>query len=279
MTIQGSSGYISPYVGYQIIKAGDGVTLTSDIIGKFALTETDSYFISANGYLCAYSGTTDGYGWVDLGLSSGTLWATCNVGASSPEEAGNFYAWGETKARGEEDVTNETNYASAGSYIKNSNYWDTYKYCNGSNAFYNQSLTKYNYSETYGVVVDNVNELEEVDDAAYVNWGENWRMPSYEQIQELANNCTITETTLNGVSGYNFVGPSGQSIFFPVVGYYNDDPSSSGSSTTSSYYWSRVLDEQSPYAAQCMNMVTSFNVLYGMASRCQGCSIRPVRNK
>ena len=102
--------------------------------------------------------TLDGHAYVDLGLPSGTLWATCNVGASSPEEYGDYFAWGETEP-------------------KNDYNWSTYKYCKGSST----TMTKYCTSSSYGTV-DNKTELEPSDDAATVNWGSNWQMPSLEQL-------------------------------------------------------------------------------------------------
>ena len=94
--------------------------------------------------------TSEEHEYVDLGLPSGTLWATCNVGASKPEEYGDYYAWGETEPKEVYD-------------------WSTYRWCNGGRT----SLTKYNTKSSYGIV-DNKTELELEDDAAYVNWGPSW---------------------------------------------------------------------------------------------------------
>ena len=96
----------------------------------------------------------DNHEWVDLGLPSGTLWATCNVGANAPEEYGDHFAWGETSPK---DVYN----------------WSTYQWCNGSMF----TLTKYNTESSLGMV-DNKTELDPEDDAAYVNWGPSWRTPT-----------------------------------------------------------------------------------------------------
>ena len=101
--------------------------------------------------------TAETHEWVDLGLPSGTLWATCNVGANSPEEYGDYFAWGET--------TTKSSYS-----------WSTYKYCKGSSS----TMTKYCTSSYYGTV-DNKTELEPSDDAATANWGSEWQMPSLEQ--------------------------------------------------------------------------------------------------
>ena len=108
----------------------------------------------------------DNHEWVDLGLPSGTLWATMNVGASCSEDDGDYFAWGETEPK---DVYD----------------WSTYKWCNGSE--YTQ--TKYCSNSDYGTV-DYKTELDPEDDAAYVNWGSSWRMPTEQQLKELIYVCT-----------------------------------------------------------------------------------------
>ena len=156
--------------------------------------------------------------WVDLDLPSGTLWATCNVGASSPEDYGDYFAWGETEPK---DVYD----------------WSTYKWCNGS---YN-TLTKYCTDSSYGNngFVDNKTELDPEDDAAYVNLGPLWRMPTTEQQQELINNCIWERTTQNGVNGYLGTGPNGKTLFLPAAGCrWRDSLNYAGSLGD---YWSRTL--------------------------------------
>lgn len=153
---------------------------------------------------------------VDLGLPSGTLWATCNIGANSPEEYGDYFAWGETVPK--------TTYN-----------WSTYKYCNGSGP----TLTKYNTNSSYGTV-DNKKELELNDDAAYVNWGAAWQIPSKEQEKELRTGCTWAWTSLNGRNGYTITGPNGKSIFLPaggiISGTSNVDEGSNGLFWTNDSY-------------------------------------------
>ncbi|MBO7316887.1 MAG: DUF1566 domain-containing protein [Paludibacteraceae bacterium] len=160
------------------------------------------------------TGTENGYEWVDLGLPSGLRWATCNVGASSPEEFGCYFAWGET--------TPKTEYN-----------WSTYKFMNSSIDDWN-GVNKYTFADgqTEGVwydnsgnfIGDNKTILDPEDDAAAVNMGGSWRMPTIEEIAELIDECTWTWTTLNGVNGYNVEGPNGNSIFLPAAGYrsYSD---------------------------------------------------------
>lgn len=127
--------------------------------------------------------------YVDLGLS--VKWATCNVGATKPEEYGLYFAWGETLPKEEY-------------------HWSNYKWCNDG---YAEDLTK------YCSMVDEKTHLDSEDDAATVNMGDNWRLPTIEEQQELIDECTWTWTTLNGVEGYNVEGPSGNSIFLPTAGY------------------------------------------------------------
>ena len=135
-----------------------------------------------------------GYEYVDLGLPSGIKWATCNVGANSPEEYGGYYAWGETEEK--EDYG-----------------WETYKWCNGNE----NTMTKYCTDSRYGTV-DNKTVLDPEDDVAHVKWGGDWRMPTAEEQEELIKNCTWEWTALNGVNGYRVTGPNGNSIFLPVAG-------------------------------------------------------------
>ena len=126
-----------------------------------------------------FSENETGYEWVDLGLPSGTLWATCNVGANSPEEYGDYFAWGETQT-------------------KNVYNWGVYRLCGGSQ----NTMKKYCTSSNYGTV-DGLTLLEAADDAAIANWGNEWQMPSQEQCQELFNSYFTTweQMTLNDVTG------------------------------------------------------------------------------
>ena len=199
------------------------------------------------------SGTLDGHDYVDLGLPSGTLWATCNVGASNPEKYGGYFAWGETTTKAK------------GTYS-----WTTYKYCKDSY----DTQTKYCTSGSYGTV-DNKIELEPSDDAATVNWGSGWQMPSLEQFKELINSnyTTTTWTTLNGVNGYEITSKSnGNSIFLPAAGY------SDGTGLGRGSYWSRSLDTSRSDCAYSLNLGSS-SIGTGHNIRYDGKSVRPVRVK
>ena len=158
---------------------------------------------------------------VDLGLS--VKWASCNVGASSPEEYGGYFAWGEIEEK------------SVYGYV-------TYKWYNGSE----ETMTKYNTSSYWGPV-DNKTMLEPEDDVAHVKWGDGWRMPTLDEMQELVDECTWTWTTLNGVNGYNVTGPNGNSIFLPAAGdresVHIDALGANG------YYWSSTVCSGEDYQA------------------------------
>ena len=197
------------------------------------------------------TGTLNGHDWVDLGLPSGTRWATCNVGAPTPEAYGDYYAWGET--------TTKTTYS-----------WSTYRYCNGSSS----TLTKYCNNSSLGNngFTDALTTLESSDDAATANWGSAWRMPTKEEFEELKNNCTVTWTTRNGVNGRLFTGPNGNSIFLPAAG--NRYGSELGGAGSYGYYWSRSLHTGDPSRAWYLYF-DSGNYLMSY-DRSLGQSVRPV---
>ena len=192
-----------------------------------------------------------GHKYVDLGLPSGLKWATCNVGATKPEDFGDYFAWGEIEPK--------TYYS-----------WEMYKYETAS-----YKLTKYCNNSCYGKdgFTDNKTVLDPEDDATTVNWGGNWRMPTIEEMDELKEKCTWTWTTLNGVKGYKVVGPNGNSIFLPAAGSMHfsglDFAGSYG------YYMSSSLSTDSPNYAY----LVCFNLGYvdwGNSNRYLGHSVRPV---
>ena len=191
---------------------------------------------------------TGNHEYVDLGLS--VKWATCNVGATKPEEYGDYFAWGETQPKSNYD-------------------WSTYKYCNGSY----KTLTKYNNSSSYGTV-DNKTTLDLSDDAARANWGGSWRMPTRAEQDELRNNCTWTWTTQNGVNGYKVTSKSnGNSIFLPAAGYRND--SSLNYAGSYGYCWSSSLDTDYPSSAWDVSFYSG-SVRRDSNGRGCGFSVRPV---
>ena len=197
----------------------------------------------------------DEHEWVDLGLPSGTLWATCNVGANSPEQYGDYFAWGETEPK--EDYS-----------------WSTYKYCNGSYT----TLTKYcKYSDYgYNSFTDTLAELLLEDDAATVNWGSGWQMPSPDQIEELYNNTTTTWTTQGGVNGRLCIASNGNSIFLPAAGSRNG--TSLDGAGSYGKYWLRSLSTLYSYDAYYL-LFNSDSFGWSNYRRYYGRSIRPVRVK
>ncbi len=208
--------------------------------------------------------------YVDLGLPSGTLWATCNVGASKPEEYGDYFAWGETSPKGKYD-------------------WSTYKWCDGLEL----TLNKYCTNSTYGLE-DGKKELEPEDDAATVNWGSDWCMPSFDQMEELYNyeNITAEVTTQNGVLGILITSlKNGNTLFLPATRKRIDvdleDVDYLGN------YWTRSLipeDHLIPEVKFLRTYPTAYYyykdqsdgrtmLVYGTQSRIYGLAVRPVRAK
>lgn len=196
-------------------------------------------------------GTTHEY--VDLGLPSGLLWATCNVGATNAEDCGDYFAWGETSQKSSYDLSN-------------------YKWCKGSDT----TMTKYCTQSDFGYngFVDNKTVLELEDDAARVNWGDNWRMPTETEMDELSKNCTWTWMTLNGKYGYLVTGKNGNSIFLPAAGYR--EGTSLEHADSRGYYWTSSLTSRSDGAFYLF--IDSANVDPDSESmRNKGFSVRPVR--
>ena len=157
------------------------------------------------------------YTMVDLGLPSGTLWADRNVGADSPEDYGDYFAWGETEPKETYNLI-------------------TYKWCQGSET----TMTKYCIDSNYGTV-DNKTVLDLEDDAAFVNMGTDWRMPTEDEMNELFNWCSWTWTTQNGTNGYIVTGPNDNSIFLPAAGYRAG--SNKDHADLKGHYWSASLGE------------------------------------
>jgi hypothetical protein len=193
--------------------------------------------------------------WVDLGLPSGLLWATRNVGASSPEDYGDYFAWGETQLKSYYD-------------------WSTYQYtCNDDY----DGLTKYcNYSY-YGCngFTDNLTILQPGDDAATANWGSGARMPTRQEWEELRDYCSSVWTTQNGVNGRRFTGPNGNTLFLPAAGFrWNGGLNYAGNC---GYYWSSSLNTDDPDSAWYFFFPLGYTGVYGSGHRYNGQSVRAVR--
>lgn len=193
-------------------------------------------------------GPEEEHEWVDLGLPSGTLWATCNVGADNPEDYGHYFAWGEVEPK---------------STYNRDTYFDS---VNGSSS---------NFKKYYNG--GGKTELDLEDDAAYMNWGEGWRMPSFEQIQELYNSNYVKTEWVNqeGKNGRLITSKSnGASLFLPAAGYRNEGSLFSAGSWGG--YWSRSLFTNDSNYACCLDFSSSGIDWYG-SGRCYGFSVRPVR--
>lgn len=190
--------------------------------------------------------TINGHEFVDLGLPSGTLWSTKNMGAETSDEIGDYFAWGETEPK---DVFT----------------WANYTLCEGTSS----TLKRYNSMANYGQV-DNWTQLTLDDDAAYQQWGGLWRMPTKEQAQELKNTCKWELDSSR--HGYVLTGPNGNTLFVPISGYI--DGTYWSSSAKSCYSWTSTLGGGYPY--------NSFSLVFEQSSfdknmpRYCGLTIRPV---
>lgn len=248
--------------------ASSGTGTGSFTVSMTGLTDNTTYYVRAyaiNSVGTAYgnelsfatlpnSGSEHDY--VDLGLPSGLLWATCNVGANTPEDYGNHFAWAETQSKGDYS-------------------WDTYQYCNGTS----NTLTKYCNNSNYGYngFTDNLTTLLPEDDAATANWGNDWRTPTKEEWNELCNNTTHTWTIQNGVNGILFIASNGNSLFLPAAGYCTS--SSPYSAGTYGYYWSNSLYTSNPSKAWTLYFTSDGYSVYYDFTRKTGYSVRAVRSE
>lgn len=239
-------------------------------IGEFSsllmeLAPNTTYYVRA--YAVTYCGLAYGevrsfttlesseiHGYVDLGLPSGLWWATCNVGADTPEGYGDYFAWGETQPKDSYD-------------------WSTYQYCNGSGT----TLTKYCNNPDYGYsgFTDTLTTLQLEDDAASVNWGAEWRMPTKEEWEELCQHTTNTWTTHNGVYGRLFTASNGNAIFLPAASFRSGY--GMGSVGDNGEYLSSSLDVVFPDNAWYLAFDPVYYSMTNSGGRCGGQSVRPVR--
>ena len=223
--------------------------------------EKVQYLVSniVNVYYSGQGAPATSYEYVDLGLS--VKWATCNVGATKPEEFGDYFAWGETEPK--------SDYS-----------WDTYKWCKGSST----TMTKYCNNSEYGNngFTDTKTTLDPEDDVAHVKWGGSWRMPTKAELDELRNNCTWTwysrnNTEFNGVTGYkvtsNKEGYTDCFIFLPAAGSrLGTNPM--GIIINGSYYSSTLYTHGPEYAYRFD--LRADGVRWNQTLRVRGQSVRPV---
>ena len=192
--------------------------------------------------------------WVDLGLPSGLLWAKCNLGATAPEEYGNYYAWGEVQSK--EVYT-----------------WGTYHYCTAVDN-YLIALSKYNTSNDFGTP-DYMVTLQDEDDAAIVAIGNGARIPTKTEWEELIANTTVEWATQNGVNGCKFTGSNGKVLFLPASGHREGSELKFVGSSVK--YWSSSLYVSNPRQAYYFfSSVTPYDLSH--TYRMYGCSVRPVRS-
>lgn len=185
------------------------------------------------------SGEINGHSFVDLGLPSGIKWATCNLGAVDPSDYGDYYAWGETAPK------------------------SSYKKANSRT--YGKDMAKLRAKG----IVGHTGNLSPDYDAAQVNWGASWRMPTNEEITELFSQCSWTWTAQDGHNGHVVTGPNGSSIFIPASGYCNNtSPSTVGECRV---YWSSTPSEDNDRYAFNLG-----NIGVNRGLRFHGFPIRPV---
>ena len=209
------------------------------------------------------SGKKGQHTYVDLGLPSRTLWATYNLGATLPAEYGDYLAWGETKPKDEYTMENYKFFKEYSSI--------------GPNHY--AQLTKYVWDKDFGKV-DGKCVLENTDDAAYVNWGSNWHMPTIEQVEELGKYCTVwrEDVTINGKTVIGFIVMSminENYLYLPAAGWeYNQTPNNH----MNAWYWasevSPEINTRATFMLEINNAITC-DKIEGTA-RCQGLPVRAV---
>lgn len=251
---------------------GDGMAVveglrpgTTYYYRAYVKVDTDVYYGSEVCYATTLPAgqenvTVDGHEFADLGLPSGLLWATCNVGAESATEGGDCFAWGETA--GKSAYTWESTKWSAGGY---------------------DALTKYCADAAYGSggFADGLNVLDASDDAATAAWGADCRMPTQEECAELAENCEwewVASYAGSSASGYKVTSKkNGNYIFLPAAGFGSGE----GVYGEGKYgfYWTSSLCADHSFGAYCLSLQDTAALPDFYFYRCVGLSVRPVSGK
>lgn len=205
--------------------------------------------------------------YVDLGLRSGTLWATCNIGATDEADIGSFFAWGE--------IAPKLGYS-----------WSNYAHCNGASNKQTKYCIDSNYWDGEGETPDGLTTLQRVDDAATQLWGSDWRMPTGGELAEL-NECPRKKYRIKQYNGQTVIGVEiynrvygFPSIFLPIGGYINNIKVTN---SDLGYYWSTWNSNNGKYTADTLQIqldnttqkLKLMTIVY--KSRCFGMPIRPVR--
>lgn len=209
------------------------------------------------------------YDVVDMGFPSGTMWATCNIGANSPEENGSFFAWGETKPKAVYSMDTYSMYYEGDAY-------KILKYCTNDERGYVNKEQK---------AIDNKAALDSVDNAAIVIMGNNWNIPTTQEYSELMYRSTKRWCKINGVYGYLFTstekGYEDRSVFFPMSG--QNDGDSNEFIGKFGFYWTRVLAGGYSYAASVLQMDhktgDNITVTNTRKERYMGLPVRPIVNQ
>lgn len=238
--------------GDGVLTAADVTALVSTIIGA-----TPQRTLTVSGEAEPVVPATP-HEWVDLGLPSGTLWATVNLGASAPEESGYYLSWGEAES-------------------KDAYSWATYTLCNGEQ----NELLKYCTNDDYGTV-DGLTKLSPPDDAATAIWGSDWCMPTKEQFEEVIDerNTVASLTTRNGTSGVLIRALEGDAeIFLPAVGFKMGSQTISDSPLAT--YWTSSLVSDKPYRAWTayLPVYTGSTLKTAGENRMTGRPVRAVRKQ
>ena len=212
---------------------------------------------------------------IDLGLPSGTLWANMNIGANSVDDYGRYYDWSSCDGRyGSKEsskhykVTTETNVDEGG--------FETTTTIKG----YTKYVMSNSSSEGYNGFFDNIDILDSEDDAATVNWGKDWRIPTDEEYTELRTHCKWIWGSINGINGYKVIGPNNNYIFLPASGVWGNSasyPKGGGGG-----YWSSTLSKTKSSGACSIQFTKSAitrDSWWTPVARYYGMSIRPVSAK
>ena len=242
-----------------IVTANDGFVFYSwsEANERVSSDVTYSFTVDRDRSLVAHFAMSDGDGhaYVDLGLPSGTLWAFCNIGATTPEDYGDYFAWGETETKA----------------IYN---WGNYQHCNGTS----NTITKYCNDPNNGDngFTDNITILLPEDDAANAQWGDDWHIPTRDEWNELLENTTHTWTTQNGVHGRLITATNGASIFLPAAGYRTGNELRDAGSH--GHYWASSILSGASYLAWYLKFYSGICQMNYYGYRDDGQSVRPVRS-